>query len=143
VIERQRLLITCKHIDKLLGDTDETLNATASKGVFSSYVRNITPAQPKTNEDYIPRLRQRLLQVLPSQSLTPESPHISAAHSIVVGLTLVEVAIQELAPCYMREYGPVSEQGAADLYGIMANLQSVSKELYRNVEHSRSRPWNT
>jgi hypothetical protein len=132
--QRRRLLITCKHIDHLLGDIEETLNATASKGVFSSYVSDITPMQRETIEDFIARLRGKLLQVLASQSLAPEEPHISAAHSIEVGLTFIEVAIEELAPHYMRGYGPVSQQGAADLYGIMAELQSVSKELHRYVQ---------
>lgn len=132
--QRHRLLITCKHIDHLLGDIEETLNATASKAVFSTYVSYITPLQRKTIEDYIARLRGRLLQVLASQSLAPEEPHISAAHSIEVGLTFIEVAIEELAPHYMRGYGPVSQQGADDLYGIMAELQSVSNELHRYVQ---------
>jgi hypothetical protein len=132
--QRRRLLITGKHIDHLLGDIEETLNATASKGVFSSYVSDITPMQRETIEDFIAQLRGKLLQVLASQSLAPEEPHISAAHSIEVGLTFIEVAIEELAPHYMRGYGPVSQQGAADLYGIMAELQSVSKELHRYVQ---------
>jgi hypothetical protein len=36
--QRQHLLIACKHIDKLLGDIEETLNAAASKNVFPSYI---------------------------------------------------------------------------------------------------------
>ena len=132
--QRHRLLITCKHIDKLLGDIEETLNATASKGVFSNDVNDITPPQRKTIEDYITQLRERLLHVLASQSLAPEEPHISATHSSEVGLTFIEVAIEELSPRYMRGYGPVSQEGASDLYRIMANLQSVSKELNHYVQ---------
>src|ERR1035438_3345 len=41
--QRQRLLITCKHIDRLLGDIEATLNAAASKSAFPSYVGDITP----------------------------------------------------------------------------------------------------
>jgi len=132
--QRQRLLITCKHIDQLLGDIEATLNATAYMSVFHNYVSDISPAQRKTIENSIARLRQRLLRVRASQSLVPEGPHISAAHSIEVGLTFIEVAIEELAPRYMRGYGPVSEQGAADLYAIMAELQSESKGLHGYVQ---------
>jgi len=42
--QRQRLLITCKHVDKLLEDIEETMNATASKSVFPSYAADITPS---------------------------------------------------------------------------------------------------
>jgi GTP-binding protein EngB required for normal cell division len=136
--QRQHLLITCKHIDKLLGDAEETLNAAASKSVFPNYAGDITPLQRKTIEDYIARLRGQLLQVLAGQSLAPEKPRISATHSLHVGLTFVEIAIAELAPHYMRGYGPVSEQGAADLHGIVAELQSAVKELHRYILQPRS-----
>ena len=125
--QRQRLLVTCKHIDNLLGDVEATLNAAASKSVFPGYVNDISPLQRKTIEDYIARLRGQLLQVLAGQSMAPVEPRISAAHSIHVNLTFVEIAIAELAPHYMRGYGPVSEEGAADLNGIVGELQSAAR----------------
>ena len=129
--QRQRLLIMCKHIDKLLGDIEATLNAAASKSVFPSYVGDITPVQRKTIEGYIARLRGRLLQVLAKHSLAPEEPHIAASHSIDAGLTFIEIAIAELDPHYMRGYGPVSNEGASDLHGVIAELQSDVKVLHR------------
>ncbi len=134
--QRQRLLVTCKHIDKLLGNIEETLNAAASKSVFPGYLGDILPQQRKTIEDYIARLREQLLQVLARQSLAPEEPRISAAHAIHVDLTFIEIAIAELAPHYMRGYGAVSEQGASDLQGVIAELQSTVKELHGYVLQS-------
>ena len=127
--QRQRLLIACKHIDKLLGDVEATLNVAASKTVFPNYVNDITAIQRKTIEDYIARVRGQLLQVLAGQSLAPEPPRVSAVHSIHVNLTFVEIAIAELAPHYMRGYGAVSPEGATDLNGMVAELQSAIKEL--------------
>ncbi len=136
--QRQRLLVTCKHIDRLLGDIEETLNAATSKSVFPGYVGDITAGQRKTIEDYIAWLRGQLLQVLAKQSLAPEEAHISAAHAIHVSLTFIEIAIAELAPHYMRGYGAVSEQGASDLHGVIAELQSTVKELHRYLLESSS-----
>ncbi len=131
--QRQHLLIACKHIDKLLGDVEATLNAAASKTVFPNYVNDITAVQRKTIEDYVAKVRGQLLQVLAGQSLAPEKPRLSIVHSIHVNLTFVDIAIAELAPHYMRGYGPVPEEGAADLNGIVAELQSAIKELSRFV----------
>jgi hypothetical protein len=128
--QRQRLLVTCKHIDRLLGDIEGTLNAAASKSAFPGYIGDIIPQQRKTIEDYVARLRGQLLQVLARQSLAPEEPRISAAHAIHVDLTFIEIAIAELDPHYMRGYGAVSEQGATDLHGVIAELQSTVKELH-------------
>ncbi len=136
--QRQRLLVTCKHIDKLLGNVEDTLNAAASKSVFPGYIGDIIPQQRKTIEDYIARLRVQLLQVLARQSLGPEEPRISAAHAIHVDLTFIEIAIAELDPHYMRGYGAVSEQGATDLHGVIAELQSTVKELHGYVLHSNA-----
>jgi hypothetical protein len=75
-------------------------------------------------EASVSSIRRQLLHVLASQFLAPEAPNISATHSVNVNLTFVEIAIAELAPHYMRGYGPVSEDGAADLTTIMSELQS-------------------
>ena len=83
-------------------------------------------------------MRGQLLQVLAGQSLAPEKPRVSAVHSIHVNLTFVDIAIAELAPHYMRGYGPVSEKGAAELNGIVAELQSAIKELTRYVLQPRA-----
>jgi len=134
--QRQRLLVSCRHIDRLLGDIDATLDATASKSVFPSYVADISPLHRKAIDDSIARIRTQLLEVLASQSLAPEPPHISAAHSISVNLTFIDIAIAELAPRYMRGYGPVSDEGAADLNGIVAELESAVKELAQDISRS-------
>ena len=136
--QRQHLLITCKHIDGLLGDIEETLNAAASKSIFPSYVGDIAPSQRKTIEDYIALLRDQPPAGPGRQSLPPPEPHISALHSIHVGLTFVEIAIAELDPRYMRGYGPVSEQGAADLHRVMAELQSGAVQMHRFILQPRS-----
>ena len=127
--QRQRLLVTCKHIDKLLGEIEETLNATASKSLFPRYVNDITGQQRKAIEDHIKGFRAKILSVMEGQSLALEEPTISAAHSIHVGLTFMDIAIAELAPGYMRGYGPVSEEAAADLREVIAELQSGVRDL--------------
>ena len=130
--QRQRLLITCKHIDGLLSDVEATLNASGSNSVFPLYLNDLTPAQRKIIEEHVARLRAQLLQVLAGQSMAPEQPGISAAHAIRVNLTFVEIAIVELAPRYMRGYGPVSEEGVADLNRMVEELQAGVNALLRH-----------
>ncbi len=131
--QRQRLLITCRHIDRLLRDIEDTLNATSSKSPFPTYISDIAPQQRQTIEEDIARIRGQLVQVLAGQALAPETPRISATHSIDVSLTFAEIAIAELAPNYMRGYGPVTTEAAADLRTIADQLQSAVKELHRYI----------
>jgi len=131
--QRNRLLVTCKHIDGLLGSIEATLNAAASNSVFPNYAEDVSSFQRRGIEAQIARLRSQLLQVLASQSMAPEPPQISATHSIKVALTFVDIAIAELAPRHMRGYGTVSEEAAADLNEIVSELQSGVREVLRYV----------
>ena len=135
--QRHRLLITCKHIDKLLGDIEAAMDTAASKRLFMPYIDDITPQQRRTIEEHITRIRAQLLQVLERQSMAPEGPQVSAAHSIEVGLSFVEIAIEELDPRHMRGYGPVSEQGGAELQKAIEGLLPLVKELHRYVLQSQ------
>lgn len=136
--QRQRLLVTCKHVDRLLSELEETFNATTTVSVFPEYVNDLTLEEQKTIEDHIARIRKRLLDVLATQSLAPETPRISASHSMHVNLTFIEIAITELAPHYVRGYGPVSEQGGADLNRTIAQLQSSVGELHSYILRAHS-----
>ena len=131
--QRQRLLVTCKHIDKLLSDMEVTLSATTAKGIFPVYVDDISSVQRAVIERSIARIRHQLVQVLSTQSLAPEAPSISATHAINVSLTFVEIAIAELAPHYMRGYGPVSDNAASDLMRIMDELESPVDALRKGL----------
>jgi len=135
VNQRQRLLASCKHIDKLLEDIEVTLKAAASKSVFPEYRGDLSARERRAIEARVAAIRKQLLQILAGQSLAPEEPRISASHSISVNLTFIDIAVAELAPRYMRGYGPVSDEGAADLDGIVASLQASVDELTQYVRH--------
>ncbi len=138
--QRQRLLITCKHVDRLLEDIEATLHASESKSVFPNYTTDLSADERKTIEDYVARIRSRLLEVLASQSLAPEEPRISVTHSIYVNLKFIDIAVTELAPRHMQGYGPVSRAGAAELESIVACLQTsvtdLTEYLLRSDAHS-------
>lgn len=134
--QANRLLVTCKHIDALLEGIDETLNAAHSRRLFPGYLEDITPLRRQAIEERVAAIRERIAKVLAEQSLVPEEPQISASHSITVALTFMDIAITELAPRYMRGYGPVSQQAAADLDRTVAELQTVVKELQRYMQRS-------
>jgi hypothetical protein len=136
--QRNRLLVTCKHIDRLLGDVEATLNTAVSNSVFPNYIEDVSSFQRKAIEAQIANLRGKLLQVLDSQSIAPEQPQISATHSIRVGLTFVDIAITELAPRHMRGYGVVSDEGAEDLLEIVASLQSGVREMQKQLSGDRT-----
>lgn len=129
--QRNRLSVTCAHIDKLLKDIEETLDATASKSPFPKYVSDVSPTQRRVIEDYIARLRAQLLRVLEGVQIPVPNARISASHSIYTSLTFIDIAVEELKPRYMRGYGDVPTTAQEMLNGIVAELESLVRQLNR------------
>ncbi len=133
---KRRLSVTCRHIDKLLSDVEDVLWASTSKSPFPTYISDITPAQRRVIEDYIARIRARLVQTLESQDIPLEPPSIPATRALYTALTFVDIAIEELRPRYMRGYGEVPPAAATELNGIVRELEGLVAQLNSFVSQS-------
>ena len=131
--QQRRLLVTCEHIDKMLSEVESVLYQASSKTVFPKYRSEVTPAQQRTIENYIARIRAQLLRVLDGQNIPRKKPSIHARHSIHVSLTFVEIAVEELYPKHMQGYGSVPESVATELNGIAGELLGLVAKLDRYV----------
>ena len=101
------------------------MNATVSKAAFPRYVTDIAPAQRRTIEDYIARVRAQLHRVLEGQGIVPEKASIPASRAVHVMLGAIDIAAEELKPKYMKGYGAVPETVATELNGIVGELSSL------------------
>src|SRR6202050_1846988 len=126
-----RLRVTCQYIDKLLAEVEGTLNAAASKAAFPRLSQDVAPAQRRTIEEYISRIRAQLVRVLDGQGIPREKPSIPASRAIHVALGAIAIAVQELKPQYMRGYGDLPEAAATELNGIAGELRSLVSNLDR------------
>jgi GTP-binding protein EngB required for normal cell division len=134
--QARRLRVTCQYIDKLLSDVESVLNATASKAAFPRYSSDISPAQRRTIEDYIGRVRAQLVRVLEGQGIPKEKPQIPASRSVHVMLGAVDIAVEELKPKYMRGYGEVPDSVATELNGIVGELSGLVSRLDRYLSQA-------
>ena len=123
--QANRLRITCQYIDKLLGEIESVLDSTTSKAAFPRYVGDILPAQRRTIDDYVARVRAQLMRVLEGQGIAREKPSVSASRAVRVTLGAIDIAIEELKPKYMRGYGQVPESVATELNGIVGELTGL------------------
>lgn len=123
--QANRLRITCQYIDKLLSDVEGILNTTASKAAFPRYAADILPAQRRTMEDYIARVRSQLVRILEGQNIPRERPSIPASRAVHVNLGAIGIAAEELRPKYMLGYGEVPESAATELNGIVGELTGL------------------
>ncbi|MCC6362261.1 MAG: dynamin family protein [Bryobacterales bacterium] len=123
------LLVSCKHADKLLSEIEEILRSASSKSPFPKYRIDFSPAQGRTVEDHLARIRAQMVRVLRSLGITPEEPQLGAIHSIRVTLAFVRIAIQEMRPKVLAGYGELPREMLAELNGLMPELEGLVERL--------------
>jgi GTP-binding protein EngB required for normal cell division len=129
--QQRHLWVSCQHIDKLLSDVEHILSVSTSKAAFPKYHLDITPAQRRTIEDYIARLRAQLARVLDGQGIPKSNASIPARRAVCATLAFVDLAVEELKPKYMRGYGEVPPDVAVELEGIVGELQGLVSRFDR------------
>jgi GTP-binding protein EngB required for normal cell division len=115
----------------MLGEIEEVLNSAASKAAFPRYALDISPAQRRTVEDYIARIRAQLVRILDGQGIDERRTLIAASHAIHTTLMFMDVSVEELKPKYMRGYGAVPKEVALELDGIVGELEGLIISLNR------------
>ena len=127
--QQRRLLGNSQYADKLLSDIEAILSAAESKTIFPKFVSDLSPAQVQLIRGYMARFRTQLARALDGLAIRPPAPSFGALHSVRVTLTFVRVAVQEMAPHYLRGYGEVAEQAVSQLEGVCAELEGMLERL--------------
>jgi len=131
-----RIRVACQYIDRLLSEMDVILNSPESNSPFPRYVPDVELAQRRAIEEYIGRVRARLVGILDDRNIAPPQASIPALRAIRATLAAVDIAGEEMKPQYMRGYGEVAADVASYLNGVSAELRALSEELDRFLVQS-------
>jgi len=123
--QKRRLLLTLEHVDGLLTDALRTLNSAEAPSPFQRCQPDSLPVQRKVLADYVARLRGMMVRILESQGIPVPKPQISSLWSFQTTLLSAKIAVEELAPKYMRGYGELSDDAAHELDVLMTQLMDV------------------
>ena len=127
---------TCDYIDRLLTDIEGVLNASASGSVFPRYSADLTPLQRQAIEDFIARLRARLIPILDDLGIARDRPAVPASRAIRGSLIAIDIAAEELRPKHVRAYGEVSGGMATELEDIAGELHGLIGRLDRDLSEA-------
>jgi len=127
--QRRRLSSNAQYADKLLSDIEAILGVSESKSIFPKYVADLSPSQAKLIRSYIARFRNQLARAMDGLGIVPGGATLGSLHSIRVTLTFVRIAVQEMAPHYLRGYGEVAESVTPQLQGLCAELEGLLERL--------------
>jgi GTP-binding protein EngB required for normal cell division len=140
--QQRHLLVSCRHIDKLLAEIEDVLTASTSGSPFPRYRSGLLPVQKKVVEDYLQRIRARLVRVLASQDMHVEPPSIDSTFAIRTVLMFADNAIEELRPKYMRGYGAVPPAVVPEIEGLVDELRSVIQKLSEYLAQDPARDFS-
>lgn len=127
----RRLSVTCRQIDKLLEEMESALQVSTSELAFPQYTSDLSVEQGRVIHDYIRRVRAQLVDALDGQGITHPPADIPVSRCLLSHLIFVDIAAEELRPRYMRGYGELSAEAAAELNTIALRLQELIGELRR------------
>jgi GTP-binding protein EngB required for normal cell division len=127
--QRRRLSSNAQYADKLLSDVEAILAAAESKSIFPKYLPDLSPPQANLIRSYIARFRDQLARAMDGLDIAPGRAALSSLHSIRVTLAFVRIAVQEMAPHYLRGYGELSESLAPQLQGLCVELEGLLERL--------------
>ncbi len=128
--QAKKLRITCEHIDQLLSGIEHILGEGESEPAFPRYTPDLTPEQRKTIEDFIARIRARLIMVLEGQGIPRRQGMTRASLAISTTLISMDISAEEVKPRHMKGYGDVSDSTAAELNGIAGELQALFVQFH-------------
>lgn len=132
----RRISVTFRHVDKMLADIEDALHVSESRMAFPQHTQDVDPEHRAVIEKYISRIRAGLVRALERQGIAQPEADIPVSRSVRTILTFVEIALEELQPRYMRGYGEVPPERAAELNEISAELRETVRELNRYLTQS-------
>src|ERR1035438_7845135 len=127
--QKLHILSSFQYADKLLGDIESILDASASRTAFPKYKPDVAPAQAKIVRDYIERIRSQMIRVLESQGIYPPEPRFGSVHSIRVTLGFAGIAFDECRAKVMSGYGEMAGSVIPEINGLVGEMKGLVEKL--------------
>src|SRR5471032_114331 len=138
--QQRHLSATCQYIERQLSDLEAILATTEPASTFTRYLDDLTDEQKARLRHDCTSIRAELGRVLASLGIDADTTKVSSRHSMRAALTLMEVAIEELKPRHMKQYGPMTANIEPQLNGLVLELQTAVQRLDGALAASPSAP---
>lgn len=128
---RRHLLVILEHVDKLLSDALSTLSGAEVASPFQQCIADSQPVQRKLLADHLSELRALMTQTLVRYEIPLPTPRISSLWLFRTALLTAQLAIEDLRPIHMREYGHLSDEETKDLEVLYAKIVEILNRMSR------------
>jgi hypothetical protein len=134
---QRRLRATFQYIDNLLSEIDAILKPRDSGALFARYAVDFTPSQRALLQSGIAEIRCRLVQAMKDYKVDVGPPSISAVQAVRSAFSFIDIAVTELRSRYMRGYGAVPPEAAAQLDHTVDQLEQIVHQVDALMSHSQ------
>ena len=126
---KRHLLISFRHVDKLLSEFQCILDVMIPHSPFQQYVNDVDPGLRMIIEEHCALIHQAMRRILQEQDIKIGLPEISVINFIRTSLIFADMSIEELKPRHMRGYGHLSAEATEELNKIAAELQGLLAQI--------------
>jgi hypothetical protein len=127
--KKNDVLITFRHVDKLLSDFECTLDVIIPRSPLQQYINDVNSDLRVIIENKCNLLRQAMCRILEEKGIPVGKPDRSVLNQINVSLMFADIAIEELGPHHMKGYGKLSDIATEDLNAIVTELKGLLKQI--------------
>jgi len=127
------LLITFRHVDKLLSDFASILDVIIPHSPLQQYTNDVEMDLRVIIEKHCALVRQAMHRILEENGILIGKPDRSVLNNINTSVIFADMAIEELRPKYMRGYGKLSNTAEDELNSIATELQGLLKQIKDNL----------
>jgi len=131
--QKNNLLITFRHIDKLLLEFECILDVMIPRSPLQQYVNDVSQDLHLIIGTKCDHLRKVMCRILKEKGVSIGKPGMSVLNQINVSLVFADIATEELRPKYMKGYGALSDVAADELNEIVQELKQILKEIKEDL----------
>lgn len=127
--QASRLRTTLTYVDELLSEAMGILGPSCGHTPFTQRLADTTPVTHEIIADHATRMRGEMRSFLDAHGIPLPQPRISASHAARAVLMSAQIAVEELAPRYLRGYGELSPEAAAEVAAFIVRLTELLKRM--------------
>jgi hypothetical protein len=130
------LLMTFRHLDKILSDVDRCAEGKGSSSPLSDRYTELDPETKEAIQGYTTRLRETMCRILEEKGIPIDVPSFETIHRINTFLIFMDISAEEIRPKYMRGYGELTREAADELDAVATELQGLLKQMQAVLKRS-------
>ena len=135
---QRRLLVTFRHVDRLLSEAEQIMSSETSESPFQEYTQDSTSTQRQVAHKKILALREMMRRIVDELKIPQVQSKTGAVWAAQSHLAFASLAIVELQARYMKGYGELSNEDQKFLDDISAQLREpidrLGKYLLQNKQ---------